>query len=165
MELVLGGAESGVVTGVDPLGSCSGVRKQYYKYFNATIAIPDRTSGQLDSRGFSIFSFKHSFIDRASVWRININFNICSIELKWDGKITKIWYDNEMRWIRITNGVKWRRFIVPRKVEQINNYLFIDTYKSNKIKIGVNDMTVNDSEMCVRWKDEALSIPEISVLR
>jgi len=26
------------------------------------------------------------------------NFNICSIELKWDGKITKIWYDNEMRW-------------------------------------------------------------------
>jgi len=32
---------------------------------------------------------------------------------------------------------------------------FIDTYKSNNIKIGVNDMTVNDSEMCVRWKDEA----------
>jgi len=29
---------------------------------------------------------------------INININICSIELKWDGKITKIWYDNEMRW-------------------------------------------------------------------
>jgi len=28
---------------------------------------------------------------------INININICSIELKWDGKITKIWYDNEMR--------------------------------------------------------------------
>jgi len=32
----------------------------------------------------------------------NININICSIELKWDGKITKILYDNEMRWIRIT---------------------------------------------------------------
>jgi len=32
----------------------------------------------------------------------NININICSIELKWDGKITKIWYDNEMRWKRIT---------------------------------------------------------------
>jgi len=26
----------------------------------------------------------------------------------------------------------------------------IDTYKSNNINIGVNDMTVNDSEMCVR---------------
>jgi len=24
------------------------------------------------------------------------------------------------------------------------------TYKSNKIKIGVNEMTVNDSEVCVR---------------
>jgi len=44
-------------------------------------------------------------------------------------------------------GVKWR-FIVPKKVEQINDYLFIETYKSNNIKIGVNDMTVNDSEMC-----------------
>jgi len=47
------------------------------------------------------------------------------------------------------NGVKWSRFIVPKQVEQINDYLFIDTYKSNNIKIGVNDMTVNDSEMCV----------------
>jgi len=27
------------------------------------------------------------------------------------------------------NGVKWRRFIVPKKVAQINDYLFIDTYK------------------------------------
>jgi len=25
-------------------------------------------------------------------------------------------------------------------------------------------MTVNNSELCVRWKDEAWSIPEISVL-
>jgi len=40
---------------------------------------------------------------------------------------------------------------VPKKVEQINDHLFIDTYKSNNIqKIGVNDMTENDSEMCVR---------------
>jgi len=46
--------------------------------------------------------------------------------------------------------MKWRRFIVPKKVEHINDYLFIDTYKSNKITIGVNDMTVNDSGMCVR---------------
>jgi len=43
--------------------------------------------------------------------------------------------------------------IVPTKVEQINDHLFIDTYKSNNIHIGVsrvNDMTVNDSEICVR---------------
>jgi len=46
--------------------------------------------------------------------------------------------------------VEWRRLLVPKKVEQINDHLFIDTYKSNNIKIGVNDMTVNDSEMCVR---------------
>jgi len=39
---------------------------------------------------------------------------------------------------------------VPKKVEQINDYLFIDTYKSSKIKIGMNEMKVNDSEMCVR---------------
>jgi len=44
--------------------------------------------------------------------------------------------------------VEWRRFIVPTKVEKINDHLFID--KSNNIKIGVNDMTVSDSEMCVR---------------
>jgi len=48
------------------------------------------------------------------------------------------------------NGVKWRRFIVPKNVEQINDHLFIDTYKSNNITIGVNYITVNDSEMCVR---------------
>jgi len=46
--------------------------------------------------------------------------------------------------------VKWRKFIVPKKVEQINDHLFIDTHKSNNINIGVNDMTVNDSEMSVR---------------
>jgi len=52
--------------------------------------------------------------------------------------------------VNSNNGVKWRRFIVPKKVEQINDQLFIGTYKSNNIKIGVNDMTVNDSEICVR---------------
>jgi len=54
---------------------------------------------------------------------------------------------------------------VPKKVEQINDPLFIDTYKPNNIKIGVNDMTVNDSEMCVSSKEEAWSILEKSVLR
>jgi len=48
------------------------------------------------------------------------------------------------------NGVKWRRFNVPTKFQQINDHLFIDTYKSNDINIGVNDMMVNDGEMCVR---------------
>jgi len=48
---------------------------------------------------------------------------------------------------------------------ELHDYLFVDTYKSNNIKIGVNDMTVNDSEMCVIWKDEAWSKPDISVLR
>jgi len=28
---------------------------------------------------------------------------------------------------------------MPKKVEQINDHLFIDTYKSNNIQIGVND--------------------------
>jgi len=42
--------------------------------------------------------------------------------------------------VKTNNDVKWRRFIVPKKVEQINDYLFIDTCKSNNIKIGVNDM-------------------------
>jgi len=49
--------------------------------------------------------------------------------------------------VNTNNGVKWRRFIVPKKVEQINDHLFIDTYKSNNIQIGVNDMTLNDSDM------------------
>jgi len=39
---------------------------------------------------------------------------------------------------------------VPKKFEQIDDHLFIDTYNANNIKIGVNDKTVNDSEMCVR---------------
>jgi len=55
--------------------------------------------------------------------------------------------------------------LVPKQVEQINDHLFIDTYKSNNMKIGVNDMTVNDSEVSVRWKRQAWSIPEISVPR
>jgi len=59
-----------------------------------------------------------------------------------------------MRWIRITVW-NWDLQCL-KKVEQINDHLFIDAYyKSNNITIGVNDMTVNDSEMFVSWKDEA----------
>jgi len=36
--------------------------------------------------------------------------------------------------VNTNNGVKWRGFIVPKKVEQINDHLFIDTYKSNNIR-------------------------------
>jgi len=34
----------------------------------------------------------------------------------------------------------------------------MDTYKSNKIKISVNEMTVIDSEMCVTLNNEAYRI-------
>jgi len=51
---------------------------------------------------------------------------------------------------------------VPKKVEQINDHLFIDTYKSNNIKIGVNDMTVNDSEMCEMKRRTLVNTGDIS---
>jgi len=46
---------------------------------------------------------------------------------------------------------------VPEKVEQIN-----DSYTSNNIKIGVNDMTVNDGEMCVKTTQTLIHTPNIS---
>jgi len=95
--------------------------------------------------------FWGSFVTQAT-WKnlIDLTFNICSIELKWDGK--KLKHDMITRWDNTNNGVQWMRSIVPKKVEQINDPLFIDTYKSNNIKIDVYDMTVNDSEMCVIWR-------------
>jgi len=56
--------------------------------------------------------------------------------------------------VNTNNGVKWRRFILPKKVEQIimTTYSYTLVYKSSKIKVSVNDMTVNDSEMCVDEK-------------
>jgi len=63
--------------------------------------------------------------------------------------------------VNTNNSARWRRFIVPKKVEQINDHLFIDTYKLNNITIGVYVMTVNDSKMCVRRKDKAWSIPKL----
>jgi len=62
----------------------------------------------------------------------------------------KLKYEMRRDEVNMNNSVKWSRFIVPKKVEQINDYLFIDTYKSNKIKICVNEMRVNDSEMNMR---------------
>jgi len=52
--------------------------------------------------------------------------------------------------VNTNNSVKWRRFVKPKKVEQINDYLFIGTYKSNKIKIGMIETRVNDSEMSTK---------------
>jgi len=49
------------------------------------------------------------------IGEMKLEDTICSIELKWDGKITKIWYDDEMRWIR---------------------HLFIDTYKLDTLDVA-----------------------------
>jgi len=35
--------------------------------------------------------------------------------------------------VNTNNGMKWRRFTVPKKVEQFNDHLFSDNYKSNNI--------------------------------
>jgi len=46
------------------------------------------------------------------------------------------------------NSVKWKLFIVSNK---LNNLMII--------KIGVNELTVNDSEMCVRLKRSLVNGP------
>jgi len=56
------------------------------------------------------------------------------------------------------NSVKWRRFVVPKKVEQINDDSFIDTYKSYNIHIGVNDTTVNDSPETTHFRELMSSV-------
>jgi len=48
------------------------------------------------------------------------------------------------------NGVKRRRFIVPKKLNKLMTTCSQTLTSQNNIKIGANDMTVNDSEMCVR---------------
>jgi len=40
--------------------------------------------------------------------------------------------------------------VVREKVEQINDYLFTNTFKSNKLKISMNEMKVNDSKLSLR---------------
>jgi len=66
-------------------------------------------------------SNNHMFMSSINNIDIN-NLNFCPIELKWVSKITKIWYDFE---VNTNNGVKWKIFIVSKKVEQINDYLYI----------------------------------------
>jgi len=62
---------------------------------------------------------------------------------------TIIWDDNEMRWITVWNGGD----LVSQTAEQINDYSPIDTYKSKKH--CMNEILVNDSEMSMRWNNEA----------
>jgi len=106
--------------------------------------------------------FTHVVVAKYTL-QYNINIIIYSIDIKFDGKqlkselITRLGDTN--------NSVKYRWVIVPKMVEQLNDYLFIDTYKSIKIKIGMNKIRVNDSEMSIRWNNEAWPIPDISVLR
>jgi len=67
--------------------------------------------------------------------------------------------------VNTNNGVKGSRFIMPEKLSKLMT-TFKDTYKSKKIKVGVNDMTVNDSEICVRGNNETgQNRRMISVLR
>jgi len=40
-------------------------------------------------------------------------------------------------------------YIMPKKVPKSNGSSFVDTYKSNKIKLGVNELTVNDNKQYV----------------
>jgi len=54
------------------------------------------------------------------------------------------------------NCVKWRRFIVPKNGEEINDHLFINTSKTNNIIIGVKDMTVNGERNVCEMKRRSL---------
>jgi len=51
---------------------------------------------------------------------------------------------------------------VSKKVEKVNDYFFIDTYKSSKIQVGVNEMTVNYSEMYEMKKRSLVNTGDIS---
>jgi len=80
-----------IMTAVDPFYGHN------YRLLSTSISDPER-------RPIDYCRMKYVVLPAsASVWmskfylKYNVNINICSIELKWDGKITKICYDNEMR--------------------------------------------------------------------
>ena len=58
---------------------------------------------------------------------INININILLHRQKWDDKLK---YEMVGHELNTNNSMKWRWFIVPIKVEQINVNLILDTYNS-----------------------------------
>ena len=72
-------------------------------------------------------------------------YSIKTNEVK-NQKFTKL-NEDEMN---MNNVVKWRRFIVPVKVEQVNVNLFSDTGRTNNIKIAVSEMEMSDNEMGMR---------------
>jgi len=45
----------------------------------------------------------------------------------------------------------------------MNAHLFIDTYKSNKIKNGMKELRVNDSKMSMRWTRNLVNIGDNSL--
>jgi len=49
---------------------------------------------------------------------------------------------------------------VPKRVEKINDYLFID--KSNEIQIGMNEIRVNDGEINMRCNNILVNTRDIS---
>jgi len=51
---------------------------------------------------------------------------------------------------------------MPKKVEQINDYLFIETYESNKMEIFINEMRMNDSEICEMKQRSLINTGNIS---
>ena len=68
-----------------------------------------------------------------------------------------------MRWkVKKITELSWFRVLV--KVKQIDEYLLSDTEQSpKKQKVAVNDVTLSDCEMTVRWNNQPRSIPGISV--
>jgi len=61
--------------------------------------------------------------------------------------------------------VKWRSFIFYNAPKLERLMLNIYRHKSDQIKLGMNEMKVNDSYMSIRRNNEAWSIPEKSALR
>jgi len=61
----------------------------------------------------------------------------------------------------INNSVKWRRFIVPKK--KLNKFInkFKLNSKSNKLKIGMNEMRVNERETSMKCKTQTNAITRI----
>jgi len=85
-----------------------------------------------------------SIIEREATFENNSDMEIKVIQQQLSRAFLK-----ETQWSKTCSTVKstWqaKHFIVPKKlVEQINDYIFIDTFKSNKIKIDTNEMRVDD---------------------
>ena len=67
---------------------------------------------------------------------------------KWDDELKYEMVRHDQ--VNTINGMKWKWFIVPIKVEQLNANSFLDTYNSNNKKTGMNEMKMNDYEKSMR---------------